>query len=192
MPNLEEHCRRSRLRYNVEGRDIHSWLDEPSHHYASHHREFRHDTDTVRTVGELFGSRYGKLIAENIALDHIMADHEEDIRRRNELTEIRSQSETMNHPQLDGNTKKCSTCGSNYFSQWKYCPYCQPLLHEKEKRAFFGESSLNLPPDQSLKEKYIPLTKKCSRCGATFFVKMVYCPFCQHELHEQEKKRQGF
>lgn len=84
MPDLEEHCRRTRLRYHKEGRDIHKWLDEPSQHYASRHRQFRHDTETVKAVGQLFGSKYGRAVAENIALDHIMADHQEEIKKRHE------------------------------------------------------------------------------------------------------------
>jgi hypothetical protein len=79
------------MRYNTDGRDIHLWLDQPSQHYAGAHREFRHDTETVRIVGELFGSKYGKAVAENIALDHIMADHEEDIRKRHEGDKVNSE-----------------------------------------------------------------------------------------------------
>ncbi len=71
-------------RYGVEGRDIHSWIDEPSKMYTGSHREFRHDTETVRFVGELFGKTYGKALAENICLDHIMLDHQEEIQRDNE------------------------------------------------------------------------------------------------------------
>ncbi len=83
MPNLEEHCARTLRIYKVEGRDIHSWLDEPSREYAGSHRQFRHDTETVKLVGELFGKTYGKELAENIALDHIMADHEGEVKNRN-------------------------------------------------------------------------------------------------------------
>ena len=65
MPNLEEHCEKTLKRYGVEGRDIHAWLDEPSREFAASHRQFRHDTETVRLVGELFGKTYGR----NVAID---------------------------------------------------------------------------------------------------------------------------
>jgi len=81
MPNLEEHCRRTLKRYGVEGSDIHTWLDEPSREYAGSHRQFRHDTETIKLVGEIFGKTYGKSLAENIALDHIMVDHEGEIKK---------------------------------------------------------------------------------------------------------------
>ncbi|MFB0545113.1 MAG: helix-turn-helix domain-containing protein [Asgard group archaeon] len=55
MPNLEEHSKRTPKRYGVEGRDIHEWLDEPSRKYGGAHRQFRHDTKTIRLVGEIFG-----------------------------------------------------------------------------------------------------------------------------------------
>jgi tetratricopeptide (TPR) repeat protein len=37
-------------------------------------------------VGEIFGAKYGRELAESIALDHITADHEEEVRHRNNLT----------------------------------------------------------------------------------------------------------
>jgi hypothetical protein len=86
LPNIDEHCKRTRLKYHTEGRDIHAWLDEPSQHYAGQHREFRHDTETVIAVGQLFGKKYGKSVAENIALDHLMADHEDEIKKRHDGT----------------------------------------------------------------------------------------------------------
>ena len=84
MPNLEEHCKRTLKRYGVEGRDIHEWLDKPSRKHAGVHRQFRHDTKTIKLVGNVFGEKYGREMAENIALDHIMLDHKEEIERRKE------------------------------------------------------------------------------------------------------------
>lgn len=66
----------------MEGRDIHEWLDKPSGSYGGSHRQFRHDSETVKLVGEIFGEKYGKELAENIALGHIMADHQEEIKKR--------------------------------------------------------------------------------------------------------------
>ena len=65
MPSLEEHCKRTLKRYGVEGGNIHKWLDEPSRKYAGAHRQFRHDTETIRLVGEIFEKKYGKSLAES-------------------------------------------------------------------------------------------------------------------------------
>jgi hypothetical protein len=114
MPNLEEHCRRTMKSYGVEGRDIYSWLDEPSREYASSHREFRHDSDTVRLVGELFGKTYGNSLAENIALDHIMVDHEEEIRKRKpESTNVTNNNEIS-----------CIYCEASLKPSDQICPKC--------------------------------------------------------------------
>ncbi len=86
MPSLEEHCKHTLKRFKVEGRDIHKWLDEPSRVYGGIHREFRHDEETIIIIGKLFGDLYGVDIAQAIALDHIIADHEEAIKKRNERT----------------------------------------------------------------------------------------------------------
>lgn len=82
MPNRKDHMKRSLARYGHSAEEIHSFLDEPVRTYGRGHREFRHDTDTMKLVGNLFGSKYTREIAENIALDHIMADHEEEIAHR--------------------------------------------------------------------------------------------------------------
>lgn len=107
MPNLEEHCVRCLKRYGAEGREIHSWLDEPSKAYAGSHRQFRHDTETVKLAGELFGKNYGKNIAENIALDHIMADHEEEIKKRNMtvLVNLQEQKDVKTIDRIDRNVE---------------------------------------------------------------------------------------
>jgi len=99
MPCLEEHCRHTLKRFGVEGREIHSWLDEPSKLFTTSHRQFRHDTETVRLAGKLFGEKYGKALAENIALDHIMADHEEEIKKRSEAPETVTLKISQNAPE---------------------------------------------------------------------------------------------
>jgi len=71
MPSLEEHCQRTLKKYGVEGREIHEWLDDPARIFGVGHRQFRHDAETIRLVGEIFGEKYGKSLVENIALDHI-------------------------------------------------------------------------------------------------------------------------
>ncbi len=118
MPNLEEHCRHSLKSYGVEGRDIHSWLDDPSREYAGSHRQFRHDTETVRLVGEIFGKTYGKNLAENIALDHIMVDHEEEIKKRN-TTIIINLPEQKEIPSIP-----CNYCDTLLKPSDQICPKC--------------------------------------------------------------------
>ena len=55
MPNLEEHSKHTFERYGVEGKEIHKWMDEPSRIYSTSHRQFRHDDDTIKLIGEYFG-----------------------------------------------------------------------------------------------------------------------------------------
>jgi hypothetical protein len=45
MPNLEEHCKRILKRYGVEGKEIPSWIDEPSTILATEHRIVMHDLE---------------------------------------------------------------------------------------------------------------------------------------------------
>lgn len=82
MPDLEHHAEHTLKRFGFRGEDIHEFLDEPVRTFGFAHREFRHDTETIKLVGRMFGSEYGRELAENIALDHIMLDHEETIRKR--------------------------------------------------------------------------------------------------------------
>ena len=118
MPSLEEHCEMTLKRYGVEGRDIHTWLDEPSREYAASHRQFRHDSETVKLVGELFGKTYGASLAENIALDHIMVDHQEEIKNRGiGVVKVTGQA---------GNS--CSFCGSTLKPSDLYCPNCNASM----------------------------------------------------------------
>lgn len=104
-------------RYGVEGRDIHSWLDEPSKEYATAHRQFRHDTETIRMVGEIFGKTYGKSLAENIALDHIMLDHEEEIKKQTTIVvKLPEKQEIPTFP--------CSYCNTLLRPSDQFCPKC--------------------------------------------------------------------
>jgi len=91
MPNLEEHCKHSLKLYDVEGRDIHSWMDEPCRKFAGSHRQFRHDAETIELVEKLFGKKYGIPVAGNIAIDHIMLDHEETAKNRREKDTVFSE-----------------------------------------------------------------------------------------------------
>lgn len=116
MPNINRHCKRTLKKYGVEGRDIHKWLDEPSRKYAGRHREFRHDTETTRLVGEVFGGKYGRRLAENIALDHIMADHEEEIKKRPMITVQFQKGEKPSIP--------CPYCGTLLKPSDQFCPSC--------------------------------------------------------------------
>src|SRR3990170_4160872 len=132
MPNNEEHCEHSLKRYGVRGDDIHKFLDEPCRTMGQNHREYRHDTKTIKLVGEVFGKKYGRELAESIALDHITADHEEEIRDRKESVLL----------------LKCPNCGGNLEGQGgkKTCRYCG---FETEVLGSFRESetiaSIKLP-----------------------------------------------
>ena len=117
MPNLEEHCKSTLKHYGVEGRDIHAWLDEPSRQYAGTHRQFRHDSETVRLVGEVFGKKYGKSLAENIALDHIMLDHEEEIEKRATIV-------VQFPPEKEIPCIPCSHCNTLLKPSDQFCPKC--------------------------------------------------------------------
>jgi glycine cleavage system aminomethyltransferase T len=88
MPDHEEHCQHSLKRYGVRGDDIHSYIDEPCKIARQGHRVYRHDTTTIKLVGQIFGAKYGSAFAESIALDHITADHEEEISRRSNGIEV--------------------------------------------------------------------------------------------------------
>ena len=80
MPNLAKHCKFSFERYGVYGEEIHKWLDEPTKISTFNHRQFRHDTETIKLVATIFGKKYGKNLAEQIALDHVMLDHKEELK----------------------------------------------------------------------------------------------------------------
>lgn len=96
MPSLEEHCQHSLKMYGVRADDVHMWLDEPCRAYGPKHRQFRHDEETVGLCGEIFSKKYSKefslptdkteTLIENIALDHIMLDHKESIKKRKVVT----------------------------------------------------------------------------------------------------------
>ena len=81
MPSHEEHCRYTFRRYGVRGEDIHTFIDEPAVLFAGKHRDFRHDNETVKLVGQMFKAKYGEELAMNIALDHIIADHREAVQK---------------------------------------------------------------------------------------------------------------
>jgi hypothetical protein len=105
LPSHEEHCQHTFKRYAVRGDDIHHFMDEPSKAFGKGHREYRHDSNTVKLVGRVFGQKYGVELAENIALDHIMADHEEEIRNRQEGGNNFNRQYSSNNMYFSTNTK---------------------------------------------------------------------------------------
>lgn len=112
LPDHEEHCQHTLKRYNVRGDDIHSFIDEPSKLAGQGHRIYRHDTKTIKLVGEIFGGKYGREVAESIALDHITADHEEEIKRRNKGLILMKCPNCGGQLEVDNNgLKKCVHCG---------------------------------------------------------------------------------
>ena len=130
MPSLEEHCKHTLRRYGVEGREIHQWLDAPSRKYTGSHRQFRHDTETIKLAGRIFRENFGQQMAENIALDHIMLDHEEEIESRNE-----EKQQQISRGFTEEEKKK-------FYSQ-RMAPYSYRLYLElkkrRKKKTWFGE-----------------------------------------------------
>ena len=60
----------------------------------------------------MFGAKYGREVAENIALDHITADHEEEIRSRNQGLVLLKCPNCGGQLESDSNgLKKCKHCG---------------------------------------------------------------------------------
>lgn len=88
MPEHEEHCLHSLKRYGVRGDDIHSWMDEPSSIAGGSHRDFRHELSSLPAAIQIFGSKYGADMVENIFLDHLKADSEENRRKEVERSHI--------------------------------------------------------------------------------------------------------
>jgi len=110
MPCHEEHCQHSLKRYGIRADDIHTWIDQPSKKWQGSHRQFRHDTEAVTLAGDVFGKKYGRELAQNIALDHIMVDHEEEIKQKNES--ILMKCANCGGQLVERNGKlKCQYCG---------------------------------------------------------------------------------
>jgi len=189
LPNIDEHCRRTLKKYGVEGRDIHKWLDEPSRKYAGRHREFRHDTETIRLAGEVFGSKYDKTLAENIALDHIMADHEEEIERRN-----KQKQQGIYRGFTEGERKEFYSQFTKYNTSYRL--YSQ-LKKRREKKTWFGKIWFPLNEESSFWD--------CELCGkriGRFKLKTVslrhygfpprdrirVCSKCRNKVNEEQKK----
>jgi len=124
LPSYEEHCQHTLKHYGVRGDDIHKYLDEPCRVAGQGHRQFRHDSETVKLVGQVFGKKYGRELAENIALDHIMLDHKEEIRKRTEKMVL----------------LKCPNCGGqlsetrNGKQVCKYCGYETKVLETSPEK----------------------------------------------------------
>ena len=143
MPNHEEHCEHSLKRYGVKGEDIHTFLDEPCRVAGQNHRQFRHDTKTIKLVGDIFGEKYGRELAESIALDHITADHENEIKNRNNEILI----------------MKCPNCGGRLTKDQegnRTCAYCGYETKLSDIRQLENIETIKLPG----KHRFILLYRK--------------------------------
>jgi hypothetical protein len=131
MPNLEEHCKHSKDRYGVEGRDIHSWMDEPSIKFTGSHRQYRHDKEGLESVKDTFGEKYGRSVAGNIAMDHIDLDKKESNKKLEEKNDgILAEKEPKNSEykekkekdRREQRTLEIKTSGIRNYIQAKYAP----------------------------------------------------------------------
>jgi hypothetical protein len=77
MPNLDEHSKHTKDRYGIEGRDIHSWMDEPCKIFGASHRKVRHDVAGIKDGLRLFSSKYSFEDIERVMVDHILLDVED-------------------------------------------------------------------------------------------------------------------
>lgn len=119
-------------RYGVRGDEIHRYLDEPCRVAGQAHRQYRHDTKTIKLVGEIFAPTYGRELAENIALDHLTADHEEEIRNRKNPVVL----------------LKCPNCGGRIDKDQngkRTCRYCGYEVTVAEYAAQEAIESVKLP-----------------------------------------------
>lgn len=88
MPNIEEHCSHTKMRYGVTGESVHRWIDEPVRLVGPTHREYRHVLN--QEIPAFLVEEYGRDLARNIMLDHLTLDKESTIakinnKRRNTL-----------------------------------------------------------------------------------------------------------
>jgi len=74
MPDLEEHCKQTKEQYGIEGRDIHSWMDEPCKIFGGSHRKVRHDVTGIKDAYRIFSTKYPREDIERIMTAHILLD----------------------------------------------------------------------------------------------------------------------
>jgi hypothetical protein len=134
MPSLEEHCKHSKDRYGVEGRDIHSWMDEPVVKFMGSHRQYRHNKEAIEAVKDIFGEKYGRRLAGDIATDHIDFDKKESNRKSKEKHDaITAKKEPygLKNPEYEEKKEKerrdkriseIKTVGIKNYVQNKYAP----------------------------------------------------------------------
>jgi len=72
MPNFEEHCKQTYIRYGVTGELVHLWMDELVSIYGPMHRNYRHDPN--QKLPKFCIDEYGEELAYNIMFDHLVAD----------------------------------------------------------------------------------------------------------------------
>ena len=72
MPSVDRHCKSTELRYGVEARDFHRWIDEPRKVYFGGHRRFRHNPNIA--IPQEFILKYGEKLCKEILMDHIILD----------------------------------------------------------------------------------------------------------------------
>lgn len=73
MPNIERHSKSTRIRYGIEAKDFHHWIDEPLKVCGASHRKYRHKSNIM--IPQEFVFKYGEEMCRNVLLDHIVLDN---------------------------------------------------------------------------------------------------------------------
>lgn len=86
MPNIEEHCKHTKDLYGIEGREIHTWMDEPCKIFAGSHRRVRHDVSGIKDGSRIFVEKFSSEDIERVMIDHILLDAK-DIKKEEVVTD---------------------------------------------------------------------------------------------------------
>lgn len=74
MKTVDEHSKHTLDCYNIEGRDIHTWIDEPCKLFGPSHRRVRHDVEGLKDAIKVFSNKYSEIEITKVYVDHVLAD----------------------------------------------------------------------------------------------------------------------
>ena len=157
MPVLKKHCQRSLERYGTDGREIHSWMDEPVSVIGPTHRIYRHDRKDFKMLPLPIKQKYGKELALQIFLDHIIYDEETNSLSKNHSRWTKDEINILRRLELESiNLKELARKGVK-------------LLNRSEKSIYSKGTKLNLDPHE---------IRTCPECGTEFKTKLPFQKFC--------------